>query len=128
MTHDPSGRPAEARQLVWPAIIVASSIAVGIVTLLGASTPLRPALALWFLLLCPGMALVRLLRIAEWIMEWTLAIAVSIALETIIATVMIYDRAWSPEIGLGLLIAVSLGGAIAQLLAPRLSGRGVAAS
>ena len=122
-----SARPRVVRDDVahwaWPALIVAASLAVGGLTLAGVHSPLRAAVALPFLLLCPGMALVRLLDVQGWLMEWTLAVAVSIALETIVATIMIYKGVWSPDLGLVVLIAICLAASALQLR-PR-SRRGV---
>ena len=73
-------------------------------------------IALWFLLVCPGMAFARLLRIRDRVREWTLAVALSLVLETILATTMVYARLWSPKGGLGVLMGLSTIGAILQIL------------
>ena len=101
---------------VWPIIIIISALAVGGVTFGDVTSPMRPLLALWFLVACPGMALVRLLQLGETFTELTLAIAVSLALDTIVAGTMLYIGAWSPRWSLLVLIGISLFGAVLQLV------------
>lgn len=100
---------------LWPAIIVLSALAVALVLFWDIQSPLRPAVALWFLLICPGMALVRLMRLGDPLTTVALAIALSLALDGIVAGVMIYAHLWAPAWGLALLIAVSCAGAALQL-------------
>jgi hypothetical protein len=78
--------------------------------------PLRFVVAFWFLLVCPGMALVPLMRLRDRIAEWTLAIALSLALDALVAGAMVFFGAWSPERGLIILVAVSLIGALLQVV------------
>jgi hypothetical protein len=79
-------------------------------------SPVRPLMSFWFLVICPGMAFVRLLHISNLLIEITLAVALSFALDAILATVMVYAGMWSPEWGLAMLLVISLGGALVQLL------------
>ncbi len=85
------------------------------------SMALRPLIVLWFLLVCPGMALVRFLRLREPIAEWTLAIAVSLVLDALVASVQLYAGRWSPILSLSILIELCAVGALVQLLFPRLA-------
>jgi hypothetical protein len=101
---------------LWPVTIIVSALAVGYMMFGDITSPLRPLMAFWFLVICPGMALVRLLRISDLMIELTLAVALSFALDAIVASVMVYAGAWSPEWGLAMLLVVSLGGATVQLL------------
>lgn len=102
----------------WPAILVASALAINVLVLADIQTPLRPMLALWFLLVCPGMALVRLLRIRNFALELSLAVALSIALDALAAGSLLYARRWSPEASLIILGIISCAGAVAQLRWP----------
>ncbi|HEX9373948.1 MAG TPA: hypothetical protein VF897_23245 [Roseiflexaceae bacterium] len=104
---------------LWPAAILLSALGAGLVVFGDVQSPLRPAIALWFLAICPGMAFVRLLRIRDTLTELTLAIALSLALDAIIAGAMAYARAWSPTWGLAVLIGLSIVGAALQLVRPR---------
>ena len=75
---------------------------------------MRPFIVLWFLCVCPGMALVRFLRLAEPVVEWILAIALSFAVDAMVAGVLLYAGRWSPTGTLEILMGISLGGAILQ--------------
>jgi hypothetical protein len=61
-----------------------------------APQPLRALVVLSFLFLCPGMAFVRLLRLKDTWAEWTLAIALSLAIDALVAIFILYVGLWSP--------------------------------
>jgi uncharacterized membrane protein len=105
----------EQRDFLWPAVLLLSTGAICALTFANVQSPLRGALALWFLLICPGLALVRLLRIGGILIEWMLTITVSIALDTGVATVMVYAGQWSPNRGLAVLAVITVAGAVLQL-------------
>lgn len=100
----------------WPFILWLSALSIGVVTIGDLAFPLRPLLALWFLLVCPGMAFVRLLRIKEGFGVWTLAIALSLAIDAIVAGAMLYTGVWSPTLGLLILVGITLVGVGIQFL------------
>jgi hypothetical protein len=104
---------------LWPATIVLSAASVALVVFAGVAAPARPLIALWFLLLCPGMALVRLMRVGGIATELSLAVALSLALDALVAGVMIYTKTWAPTRGLLVLIAISVVGAVLQASASR---------
>lgn len=104
---------------LWPATIVISAACIALVVFAGVATPARPFIALWFLLLCPGMALVRLMRVGGIATELSLAVALSLALEALVAGVMVYTRTWAPTRGLIVLIAISVAGAALQVSSTR---------
>jgi hypothetical protein len=99
----------------WPLAILGSVAAVGAVTLLAPGNPIRLAVALWFFFVCPGMALVRLLGVNDHVTEWTLAVALSIALDAIVAGALLYAGMWSPTASLIALIGISVIGAAFQI-------------
>ena len=101
---------------LWPVIIVVSAIAVSLVTTSHIFPSLRPLIAFWYLLVCPGMAIVRLFQLKNGVAEWTLAIALSLTLDTLVAGIMLYSRSWSPFRGLVILIGISLVGAVLQIM------------
>lgn len=82
--------------------------------------PARPAVVLAFATLCPGMALVRLLRLDRAWIELFLAIVVSLAFAAVVATVLIYGGSWNPTIGLLILVGVTLAAVLANLLRPEI--------
>jgi hypothetical protein len=78
--------------------------------------PIQAMVAFWFLLVCPGMSFVRLLQIEERLTELTVAIALSIALDTVVSETMVLTKRWSPEWGLFVLICMSVAGAALQII------------
>jgi hypothetical protein len=112
----------------WPAIIVLSALATGVTMYANVHSPVRVVVALWFLSICPGMALVRPLRLRATHVLVTLAIALSLALDAILASAMLYLGLWSPAWALAALIAISLGGVAWDLGLTRRRGRASAAS
>jgi hypothetical protein len=101
---------------LWPIIIVLSAGATSLVTFVIPGRPVRPIVVMWFLCICPGMALVRLLRLHEPVVEWTLAVAISFAIDALVAGIQLYAGRWSPTLILEIVIAVSLAGVIVQLV------------
>ena len=112
---------------LWPIIIILSAGAAELVTFVIPASPMRPIVVIWFLFICPGMAVVRLLRLNEPVVEWTLAIALSIAVDASVAAIQLYTGRWSPTLTLEILIALSLAGAIV-LLATIHSGKALGKS
>jgi hypothetical protein len=107
-----------APKWLWPIIITLSAAVVGGFVYGGVTSPIRPIVALWFLVFCPGIALVRLLRLRDVWAEVTLATAVSRALDVGVATMLVYSGYWSPKLGLAILIGLSLLGAALQTYGP----------
>jgi uncharacterized membrane protein len=101
---------------LWAAIIGVSALGVCLVTFGEIQSPLRPLIALWFLFVCPGMALVRLLRLRERLTEVTLAIALSLVMDAIVSVIMLYMGMWSPNSALVVLICISVGGVAFQIV------------
>src|SRR5215216_6304062 len=106
-------------QQIWPGVILISAVLTSMFFFLGYASPFRLMSTLWFLLVCPGMAFVRLLRLDESYYEWTLAIALSISLDAIVACILLYTGLWSITLGLSIVIIISLLGALAQILGTR---------
>ncbi len=109
-----------------PLIVLALTGGAGSVVLLGVGNPLRSLFVLSFLIAGPGLALVPLLRIGGW-PGLTLAVGLSLALETLVPTIMIYASIWSPDATFAVLVLLSLVGAAAQLFTAPFAPGGVAA-
>jgi uncharacterized membrane protein len=60
-------------------------------------SPARSAVSLLFLLFCPGFVVVQFLRLDDPLTEWTLTVALSIAIDTAVALVLLYAGGWSPR-------------------------------
>jgi uncharacterized membrane protein len=89
----------------WPLIATASALLAGALVLGGVQSPVRVLVVLWFVLVCPGIAVVRLLGLGDPVAELTLAVTVSIALAAVVSGVMLYTGLWSPHATLFVLIA-----------------------
>ena len=89
----------------------------------GFGAPLQPLLVGWFLLVCPGMAFVGLVRPPSPLFALTLSIAVSCALAVVVAQALLFAGAWSPVAGLIILAALTTVGAGADLRADRRARR-----
>jgi hypothetical protein len=89
----------------------------------GVSSPLRPAFVLPFLLLLPGMSVVRLLGIEDAAMVIMLAVATSLALAAVVAGTMVYTGTWSPLGGLLGLALLTLVANACEFVLPRIKGR-----
>ncbi len=107
---------------LWPTIIIISTLAVGFVNSLSRELVLRPIIVMWFLLVCPGMMLGRFLRLREPAVEWTLALALSLSIDAILAGIQLYAGRWSPTATLAILIYLCLGGSFIQIAIPRSVG------
>ncbi len=79
-------------------------------------SPLRPLFALWFLLLCPGLAFVHILDIRDLATVFSLSVALSIALDAIVAGLLIYANVWAPKLALAILIGLCIEGVIIKLI------------
>lgn len=81
--------------------------------------PVQPALVLWFVLVCPGMAFVGLIRPPSLLFASTLSIAISCALAVMVSQALLLAGAWSPVTGLVILVGLTAVGAAADLLTAR---------
>ncbi len=114
-----SNQPASGR--FWPVIIILSAVATALATIVIPATVVCLVIVMWFLFVCPGMMLVRFLRLNESVVEWVLALALSFAIDAIVAGILIYMGRWSPTGILAILIGFSVGGEIVQLISTHLA-------
>jgi hypothetical protein len=105
--------PAEPSGLdwprAWPAVIFTSTIAAAVASLLGLAPEVRAPLVLWFAAICPGLSLVRLLRLDDRLIELVLAVALSLSLDGIVAAAFLYSNYWSPPAIMASLMAITVG-------------------
>lgn len=106
------------RATVWPIVIGVSALGIGMLAGFDSDSPVRPVLSLWFLLVCTGMSFVRLLGIKDFVVELVLAIALSIAMSTIVSEILVLSEQWMPIRGLYILIGLSLVGVMLQVVVP----------
>lgn len=100
---------------LWPSVIIASTAITNILVFADVTSPVRSVIAIWFLFICPGMALSRLLRLADGWSELTLALALSFTLGLLVNMVLMYAGRWSYTTGLLILSLVSVVGSLLQL-------------
>ncbi len=101
---------------LWPALIIITAISAGLVTFVFPSTVFRPAVVMWFLFACPGLAVVRFIRLAEVVVEWMFVLTLSLCIDACIAGIVLYAHLWSPALILEILIGFCLIGAVIQLI------------
>jgi hypothetical protein len=102
------------RLLAWPALLLVSTVAVSVVTYAHVWPSGRPFVALPFLVLCPGMAWARLLRVEPMLNTVVLAVALSLSLDTIVSTALLYVHQPSVQANLGALVAITVLGLLAD--------------
>lgn len=103
------------RSYVWPVVILLSSTAVGAAVAMPLPPVVRVPLVFWFMFVIPGMAFVRLFRLRSTVIEWVLAVALSLTLATLVSLVLLYTFNWVPVWGLLVLIVLSVLGALLQI-------------
>jgi hypothetical protein len=92
----------------WPWVVGVSAAVTAFIVYLDLEFALRPVVVLWFLLVCPGMALVRPLRLGDRGSELAIAIALSLALDTLVAGAMVYAGVADFEAMFTVLLAITL--------------------
>ncbi len=99
---------------LWPVVIILTALAAGLLTITNTANPVRIAVDMWFLLVCPGMMLVRFLNLREPLIEWTLAVALSVVVDALVASAMLYTGRWSPTGAFAILLGFTVVGALVQ--------------
>ena len=92
----------------WARVALGVSTAAAAYAAFDLASPLRVLVILAFLLLVPGTAIIRLLRLDELAAEVALATGLSVSLAGMVAGVLLYAGAWSPGATLAILICVTL--------------------
>jgi hypothetical protein len=101
---------------LWSTIIVLTAGAAGVLTPVASFGPVRVMAVTWFLLICPGMMLVRWFHLDEPLLEWVLAIVLSLVIDCFVAGVLLYFGRWSPSSAFAILIGFSIGGVLVREL------------
>lgn len=103
------------RKFFWPFLILFVSLSTGILVWSGTNVLLRPIVVFLFMLIIPGLALTRLMRIKDFLTELIIAIAISLGISILMSEVMVFAHLWSPAVGFIILVSISLIGAALQL-------------
>lgn len=107
------------RFLSWPVIVVLSAGVADLLVWMNTGSPAQVAVVLWFLFVCPGMVAVRFLHLKEPLVEWMLAITLSLAIDTFVAGFLLVVRSWSPQNAFSIILILTVVGAVIE--AARLS-------
>lgn len=101
----------------WPVVVIATSaLVLGALVLADADGAPRVGAALWFLLACPGIAVVPLFPEVPGATRAALVLAVSLAIDTAVVTGMLVAGSFSATAGALALTVVCLAGCGAQTM------------
>lgn len=103
-----------ASSLVWLVLTSTWGAAAALVVFLDVDPVYRAPIALTFVLICPGLALVRLLRISGALNQLTVAVALSLALDVLVPAILLYAGGWSPPAALSILVGIATGAAVLE--------------
>ena len=103
-------------KLSWPVVIILSALAASLVNFVFPDLVGRPIIVMWFLCVCPGMMLIRFFQLKEPVTEWTLAIALSLAIDAAVAGIQVYSGHWSPPITLVIITVICIIGVLIQMI------------
>jgi len=71
-------------------------------------SPVRTFVTLAFLVVCPGLGLANMTQISDRAAVLVTAVAMSIAIDTLLSEAMAYAKMWSPDAALAVLILIAL--------------------
>ena len=106
------------RDRTWPYLISLLAAATVVMVVLDLSLPARAPVVLAFAVVCPGMALVRLMHLADPWPELLLAIVVSLSVGALLSTIAVYLNAWSAHFILLAIVEITLLAVLGDLLRP----------
>ena len=102
------------RARLWFVILAAAEAVIAILVYGDAHSSVRVVAVLFFLLIFPGMAWIRLLQLYEPITELTLAIALSVAIDAALPGALVYAGGWSAGAALAAVLALTLAGGVVE--------------
>ena len=105
------------KKFIWPCLIYCLLAISLLFVWQDSQSQLRPLLTLLFILLCPGMAFIRLLKIDSWYIELVLGVTMSIAIGQLVSMATLYLGNWSVELNMALLCLIAFVGATLQIQA-----------
>jgi len=80
-----------------------------------AGPPLQGTVAITFLLVGPGLAWVRVLRLGDRAAEWTLAVVASLGIDVAVATTLLTTGLWTPARALATVVMVTIAGSMLEV-------------
>jgi len=100
------------RVLAIPVVLASTTVIVAFALLFGVTAAIGPVVVA-YAVVAPGLALVRLARLGEPVLEAVAAIVVSVSIAGLLAVVQVFTGLWSPTVVMWVLVgltAVGLGG------------------
>jgi uncharacterized membrane protein len=95
------------RSLVFPLLLVELAVTAEVIVLTSGASPLRVGLALWFILVAPGWAVLRALDLPMGVLAMAAtAVAISVSIDILVAMALFYARWWSVERAMTILLAM----------------------
>jgi uncharacterized membrane protein len=117
------------RSLVFPLLLVELAVTAEVIVLTSGASPLRVALALWFILVAPGWAVLRALDLPMGVLAMAAtAVAISVSIDILVAMALFYARWWSVERAMTILLAMVVVLVMADLPIVRRAVRRVASA
>jgi hypothetical protein len=103
--------------LVWSSLLGTAAV---VAVALDLSSVVRAPIVLAFVLVCPGLALIRLVGVRTATAQLSLGIALSLALDVLVPASLLYAGVWSPSAALGILVGVTFVAAMIEVVLPAL--------
>jgi hypothetical protein len=107
-TASRAGAGGRRRPVVWLAASSVWAAAAALTVVLDVQVAYRAPVVLSFLLICPGLSIVRAFGIRRGAVEVALGVALSMALAVLVPAALLYAGAWSPSAALAVLIALTI--------------------
>jgi hypothetical protein len=104
---------------VEPPLLLAWSMVTAALVFGDIGSPVRTALAFGWLMLVPGLTLTRLIEVRELPIRLVIAVPLSLALDAAVSGVLVYAGLPSWEVGMSILISISVAAVILDLAPPR---------
>jgi hypothetical protein len=111
----------EKQDLGWGALIVGAAGVAALSVILALPSGIEVPLMLGFLLVFPGLGIVRLLELGAGMLRLSMALGVSVALDVLVFAALLYSGRWSARAGLALLLLITVGGGLSLLGRPLVS-------
>jgi hypothetical protein len=99
-----------------PLLLSAWSLTVAGLVFLDAPAAVRAPLTIGFVLVGPGLSIVRLVGVGQTLIEVMLATALSLALALLLAGTLLFAGVWSPRVTFALLLAITISGNLAETM------------
>jgi hypothetical protein len=104
-----------SKNILFPLLIIFVAFFSAILVGFDTGGFLRPYLLFIFIFLCPGMAVIGVLHLNNFLTELILSIALSLVLGALVAELLVVTQHWSPPLVMAVLVTISFVGASLQI-------------